>query len=408
MVKRNLVAAVISIFFCVQSVFAVPDDTMSITPTAVSGETISAADENSRNNEISSVFNSHSHADIDTFTTNTFTIGDNAVGNKTYAVNTDQANDPAHRYNTSLDLWTVSNDGSTYRAVAHADDNNGFTSGAMLYGGSTSGAILSAGNGSNGQILIAQTGGAPLLGNITGSGGAVVTNGAGTIDINAAALGTPALTLGTANSAGVATTAIRTDATILAFDATTPETVGATGATGSATVAARRDHVHASNSAWAFVETLDASSGTTLTSATLPTDSDLFMVVFEGVTATTGRTIAYHPNGDTNTNKSYTLCTNATLAQTTGAAGIVFANTGSTSSKPVNGVLYCPRLASNADMFVSGSFVSGGTSADADAVSFISGHWDGGAATVTTLAFTVSGSQAFTGGKIHIYKSIPS
>ena len=384
---------------------AAPDQSMSIVPVAESGETIAASDENARNNEISTKFNSHTHADVDTFTTNTFTIGDNAVGNKTYAVNTDQAADPGIRYNTSIDFWTLSNDGSTYRTVAHTDDSNGFTSGAMLYGGSTSGAILSAGNASNGQILIGQTNGAPVRGVITGSGGAVVTNGPGTIDINAAALGTPGLTLGTANSAGVATTAVRTDATVAAFDATLPANVG-TAATGSAGVAARRDHVHGSSAAWQWVETLTTTSGTSVTSSTLPTDSDLFMVVFENVRATANGQFYFQPNGTSTTTYQYTYVEGATWTTVTGASFMKLGDFGDATGAPINGVLYCPRLVENNIICIDANVTySSDDGAQTVGKTIMGKH--AGMADVTTLVFTED-STAFTAGKIHIYKSIPS
>lgn len=390
--------------------FATPDRTISVSPVAVSGETVSANDENSRNNEISTKFNEHSHNDITVLTSvNTFTIGDGAVGSKTYAVNTDQSNDPGVRYNTSTDLWTLSNDGSSYLAVAHSADSNGISSGQMLYGGISSGAIVSA-SATNGQILIGSSSGTPKLSTISGSGGITIGNGDGSISVQHAVDGfaTPALTLGTSNSAGNSSTAIRSNATVAAFDTTVPASVGTANATGSASVAARRDHVHNANNAWQFVESLIATSGTTLTSATLPTDSDLFMVVFEGVTATTSQTISFNPNGDTDADKDYVIMTNATPAKTDGQAGFIIAGTGSTNSKPINGVLYIPRLASNSDIHITGNVVSGSNGSDDNLFTFLAGHWDGGAETITTLGFTVSGGQAFTAGKIHIYKSVPS
>lgn len=245
MVKRNLVALIISLLFTAQAV-ASPDNSMSITPTASSGETISASDENSRNNEISTKYNAHGHSDTNDLSSNTLTLGDGAVGSKTYAVDTDQANDPGLRYNTTVDQWQLSQDGSTYLAAAHAETTSGLTSGAMLFasGGTVSGAIADAGVASNGQFLIGRTGASPVLGSLTGSGGITITPGAGTIEVGGAGLGTPALTLSTTNSAGVATTAIRTDATVAAFDATVPTGVEGSAATGSVAFAARRDHQH--------------------------------------------------------------------------------------------------------------------------------------------------------------------
>jgi len=391
-VRYPIIPALILSFALNGVAFAAPDNSMSITPTATSGESISASDENSRNNEISSKYNSHSHADVSSLTTNTFTIGDNAVGNKTYAVNTDQANDPGIRYNTSLDLWTMSNDGATYRAVAHADDNNGFTSGAMLYGGSTSGAILSAGTGSNGQVLIAQTGGSPLLANITGSGAISVSNGPGTIAINTT-FATPGLTLGTANSAGVANTLIRSDATVAAFDATVPTTMafGDAAAAGSAAVAARRDHKHGSpaSPAWQFVESLSTASGTSVTTATLPTDSDLLMVVFEGVDASTNCffQLTYITNHVAIIGTTTTATADAKICEI-GAAGYA-----------INGVLYVSRLTGKA----TGS-VSYKTSVPTEASLL---YAFGNGAAITTMTFNLT-SGNFAAGKIHIYKSVPS
>ncbi len=80
----------------------------------VDATVVSAADETARYNEVTTKFNAHSHEDLTKSTSNTFTIGNDAVGDKTFAVSTDDANDPALRFNTTTDLWTISNDGVTY------------------------------------------------------------------------------------------------------------------------------------------------------------------------------------------------------------------------------------------------------------------------------------------------------
>ena len=397
---RKLLSILISLVFCVPA-FGAPDQTMSISPTASSGETITASDENARNNEISTKYNAHGHTDTDDLDTNTLTIGDNAVGNKTYAVDTDQANNPALRYNTSTDQWTLSQDGSTFLAAAHAETTAGLTSGSLIYavGGTVSGGIADAGVASNGQFLIGRTGGTPTIGGLTGSNGVTITNGAGTIDVSSPAFAAPALTLGTANSAGAASTIIRSDATVAAFDATVPTTMtyGAAAATGSAAIAARRDHTHGgvASPAWQWVESLDASSGTTLTSATLPTDSDLFMIVFENVTGTAAQTI-------TMAGVATRIRLSGTTLSTAGTG--VIAETGTTNSKPVNGVMYVPRLAQNSINLMTCSISFEETSGSVAATTLRAE----GTANFTEFAFTVSGAQAFTGGKIHIYKSIPS
>ena len=51
----------LAFFTLVSSALATSDDTLSVTPSAVSATTITAADENSRNSSISTTFNAHSH-----------------------------------------------------------------------------------------------------------------------------------------------------------------------------------------------------------------------------------------------------------------------------------------------------------------------------------------------------------
>ena len=180
--KSYLILAVL-LSFCGQ-VYATPDQQMTIAPAASSGGSITAADENDRNNDISSPYNSHNHVDISSMTSvNTFTIGDNAVGNKTFAVDTDQANMPGLRYNTTTDLWTLSNDGASYLASAHAADGGGLVSGALLYGAG-SGAIGATSAATNGQILIGSTSNNPSLGTISAGIGVTVTNAPGSITVS--------------------------------------------------------------------------------------------------------------------------------------------------------------------------------------------------------------------------------
>ncbi len=99
--------------FVASRCLSAPTNTMSIT-VPVDATVVSAADETARYNEVTTKFNAHSHEDLTKSTSNTFTIGNNAVGDKTFAVSTDDANDPAVRFNTTTNLWTISNDGVTY------------------------------------------------------------------------------------------------------------------------------------------------------------------------------------------------------------------------------------------------------------------------------------------------------
>lgn len=325
MIRRSITLAIILSLFCGQA-YSVPDQTMDISPAASSGTTISSTDENNRNNDISTSFNSHSHTDITAMSgVNTFTIGDNAAGNKTYAVDTDQSNSPGIRYNTSTDMWTLSQDGASYLAVAHASTTDGLTSGAMLYAtaGTVSAGIVSVGPATDGQVLIGRTGAVPTLASVS----------------------------------------------------------------------------------WQWIETLDTSSGTSVGSLTLPTDSELFMVVFENVRGTAGDNLAFKPNGNTTADKDYVAMTNATLAETTGATSFIIGGFSTGSAVPVNGVLYIPRLAQNSDLLFGGSVMSISSANAENQYTFISGHWDGGASNLTSMEFD---GTTFTGGKIHIYKSVPS
>ncbi len=118
----------IFLLFTAQSAFGSPNNTMSIAPSAVNGTTIDASDENSRNSSIVTTYNAHSHVDITAMTSvNTFTIGDNTAGDKTYAVDTDQSSNPAIRFQTTPDLWVLSEDGTTF-------DSIGLSSGSVIAG----------------------------------------------------------------------------------------------------------------------------------------------------------------------------------------------------------------------------------------------------------------------------------
>lgn len=123
MVKYLLLISLI-LFSSVQSVNAVPDNTMSITPSATSGTTITAADENDRNSDVSGTYNAHSHVDISAMTgVNAFTIGDGAAGVKSYLVNDEQTSSPGIRYQNSRGYWEISTDGSTFDAIGLSSGN---------------------------------------------------------------------------------------------------------------------------------------------------------------------------------------------------------------------------------------------------------------------------------------------
>lgn len=113
----SLALFILSLFLA-QPAFCAPSNTMSISPSAVAGQTISAADENSRNTAISTTYNSHSHADISTLSgTNSLTIGDGTSGTKSYLADDSQAASPGFRFRTTYGFWELSQDGSTWSPI---------------------------------------------------------------------------------------------------------------------------------------------------------------------------------------------------------------------------------------------------------------------------------------------------
>jgi len=92
-------------------VFSAPSTTMSISPSASDGTVITASDENTRNNSISTVFNAHTHTDISQVG-NTLAVGDATAGNKTLTANNADSNKPYIRYDDTADTWNFSVDGT--------------------------------------------------------------------------------------------------------------------------------------------------------------------------------------------------------------------------------------------------------------------------------------------------------
>jgi len=200
--------------------------------------------------------------------------------------------------------------------------------------------------------------------------------------------GTPAIVLGTAVAAGDDTTYLRTDDTILAFDATVPVTqaFSDSAATGSATVAARRDHKHgmpATPGMWEFVETLTL-TGSSHTSATLPTDSDVFALIFVNVFRAGGSDIEMHFNDGSG---SYTD------VRGTGQTGIQL-----TAQSGIHGMVMFGRLD---DHFTTGFLQCTGVFGAGTP----QGHWTAtDAITTVTVKLTVSSPPNTLSGTVHIFK----
>ena len=129
---RNLLI-ILFLLFTVNA-YATPNNSMSISPAAVDQTTITAADENARNSEISTKYNAHSHTDISQ-TANTLNVGDAAAGDKTITAYNADANKPFLKYDDTNDRWIMSVNGST-NSVAVSIHGNAISihgSAAKLY-----------------------------------------------------------------------------------------------------------------------------------------------------------------------------------------------------------------------------------------------------------------------------------
>jgi len=113
--NKKIIFVLIGLMFTMK-VMAAPTNSMSISPSASSGTAITAADENARNNEVSTKFNAHDHIDINQ-TANTLNVGDGAVGDKTINANNADANKPFIKYDDTANNWILSTDGVTSSIV---------------------------------------------------------------------------------------------------------------------------------------------------------------------------------------------------------------------------------------------------------------------------------------------------
>lgn len=107
-------------FLLLNKVYAAPDTTMDISPSATDNTVITAADENTRNAEVSSKFNAHSHTDISQ-TGNTLSVGDGIAGDKIIEANNADTNKPYIKFNDTLDRWVFSADAGITGVSIHSN-----------------------------------------------------------------------------------------------------------------------------------------------------------------------------------------------------------------------------------------------------------------------------------------------
>ena len=109
--------------------------TLTIDPSATAGSTITAADENDRNNDTSAMVNAHVHS-----LSNTTNLGDAAAGNKNLCFDAADSTDMCIRFDDTANLITINSPATgSYNQVATLSGTSGVTG---LLRGDGIGAIL--------------------------------------------------------------------------------------------------------------------------------------------------------------------------------------------------------------------------------------------------------------------------
>lgn len=158
-------------------VWAAPDTTLTISPSATSGTSITAADENDRNNDTSTAFNAHSHTDLSASTANTFNLGDGLAGNKNLCANAANSTDACIRWDDTAKLWVVDNPtAGTFNQVSTISGTGGLTTNGVVLGNGNAAVAVTAA-GTTGTALIGNTGAAPSFG-VPATATALAANGA--------------------------------------------------------------------------------------------------------------------------------------------------------------------------------------------------------------------------------------
>lgn len=81
----SIIGILVIFLVCYTSVFSAPNNTMSITPAASDATVIEASDENTRNSEISTKYNIHTHTDITSTSANFSVDGGTFIFNESAA-----------------------------------------------------------------------------------------------------------------------------------------------------------------------------------------------------------------------------------------------------------------------------------------------------------------------------------
>ena len=146
------------LIWCLSSplVWASPSTTLTIDPSATSGTTITAADENDRNGDVSTWANAHDHNDIDQ-TANSVNLGDGTAGAKSLCANAADSTDLCLRWDDTNNLWTLESNGSTNDDMIVRSTGTGGLAARQVVLGDGAGPIRALGSvGTSGQFLKSQ------------------------------------------------------------------------------------------------------------------------------------------------------------------------------------------------------------------------------------------------------------
>jgi len=140
---RRLVLLGIASILCHTVVWAdtsTSDSTLSISPSATSGTTITAADENDRNNDTSTWANTHDH-DL----SNTTLFGDGTAGTKSFCADAADSTDACLRWDDTNNKWQIDQiTQGTFNTIIVQTGTAAFASRAVLIGTGDPGRIEAA------------------------------------------------------------------------------------------------------------------------------------------------------------------------------------------------------------------------------------------------------------------------
>jgi hypothetical protein len=147
--------------------------------------------------------------------------------------------------------------------------------------------------------------------------------------------------------------------------------------------------------AWKFVETITL-SGSSMDTATLPTDADTFMLVLDQISSTAGA-LALRVNADSGANYDYITLASATLAASTGQTFVSLLPS-SENGLELNGCVVFSRPATTTIGHGFAPQFAYGNDAIAVPIRF---NWNSTAAITSIRFLSGSGNVA---GKVHVFK----